>query len=565
LATDRRHESIRCWEWLSCSREGCEAHRSDDLRCWLAPNNLCFGNGFSLAERLSEKCLECPVFAANRGRAMGKRYSDRAVLDTLDALSTESVSLAGSFRDLENHAKGKSRQVELLSEVGRALQRTVEIERLLLVILTAVTAGHGLGFNRAFLMLVDSGDGTLRGRMAVGPAEAGEADGIWKAMEKEGKGLGSILSEISERGEEQNRRIMTLARRMVLPMDGINKVARSIIEGQSFIVRGAGQDPESRAIFELLGSEDFIIVPLVAEGKRLGAIVADNFVTRREITEEDRRILETFASQAALAMRNASLHSDLRRRLEELHTAHEQLRGKHIQILKAQTQVALGGLASTLFHDLRAPLVSIGLMARSAAADLGEGHAMRPRLEQIALKALEVEQHLATAGRSTRNEPAAADSVDMESVIRDSLDLLAGLMIRLGVESVVRFNAGGAVLTGSAIELRQLMLNLIQNAVEAMPGGGTVTVEAEWSGDMLRIDIKDTGRGIRTELRSKVFSAFFTTKSEGLGLGLFSAKRIVNQYGGRIEMRSEEGTGTCFTVLLPAQKQACGGGSSESR
>lgn len=556
-------EPIKCWEWLSCERDGCDAHRSADLRCWLAGNNHCFANGSSLAERLAGKCFECPVFAANRSRSYGKRYADRAVLDTVDAIFAESVDLAAEVRDLGTQAKGKSCQVELLSEVGRALQSTMEIDRLLLVILTAVTAGNGLGFNRAFLMLVDHEEDTVKGRMAVGPAEVGEADSIWKAMEKEGKILGSILAGLSERGDQHNQRITEIAERLVLPLDGDNKVTRSLAEGESFIVRHAYRDPEARAVAEVLGSDHFIVVPLVAEGEKLGAIVADNFVTRRDITGEDRRILETFASQAALAILNASLHSDLRSRLKELEIAHEELRRNHLQLLKAQTQVALGGLASTLIHDLRAPLVSIGLMARSAAADAGEEHSLRLRLEQIAEKALEVEQHLKAAGKSARSEIRRGDTVYIKSVIQDSLGLLRGLMMRLGVKSAVSFSAGNPGLKGSAIELRQLMLNLLQNAVEAMPGGGTVTVDTSMEGDMLRIDIRDTGRGIPKEVRPKIFSAFFTTKSEGLGLGLFSAKRIVNEYGGRIKMESEEGTGTCFTVQLPLRKSARGRRSSK--
>jgi two-component system NtrC family sensor kinase len=241
-------------------------------------------------------------------------------------------------------------------------------------------------------------------------------------------------------------------------------------------------------------------------------------------------------------------------RLKELEAAHEELRTNHLQLLRAQTQVALGGLASTLIHDLRAPLVSIGLMARAAAADLGEEHSMRSRLELISEKALEVEQHLKTASKSARSDVGRDDTVDIESVIEDSLGLLKGLMIRLGVESAVNFSVDNSGLKGSEIELRQLILNLLQNAVEAMPGGGVVTVETSTQYDMLRIDIRDTGQGIPAEVRPKIFSAFFTTKSEGLGLGLFSAGRIVDEYGGRIEMESEEGTGTCFTVLLPLRK-----------
>jgi len=491
LSSVSGHGPIRCWEWLSCEKDGCGAHRAEDLRCWLTGDNRCFSNGISLTERLAERCFGCPVFTANRSRAVGKRYSDGALMDTLVALFVESTDLAGRVRDLGAQARGKACQVELLSEVGKALQSTMEIDRLLYVILTAVTAGNGLGFNRAFLMLVDQGENTVRGRMAVGPAEAGEADLIWKAMESEGESLGGILSKLSGQEDRRDRRITGIAERLILPLDGANKVARTLAEVRSFIVSEASADPEAHGIAQVLGSNHFIIVPLIAEGTKLGAIVADNFVTGHDITEADRKILETFASH---------------------------------------------------------------LMARAAAADLEEGHSLRPRLEQIAEKALGVEQHLEAAGKSARKHTDRGEKVDIEWLIQDSLGLLGGLMMRLGVTSVVNCRAGDAVLNGNMIELRQLILNLLQNAVEAMPGGGTVTVETGTEGNMLRIDVRDTGPGIPPEVRPKIFSAFFTTKPEGLGLGLFSVKRIVHEYGGRIEMESEEGTGTCFTVLLPTGK-----------
>jgi signal transduction histidine kinase len=554
LRSSAKREPIRCWELLSCEEDACDAHSAEDLRCWMTGDNRCFPNGLSLTERLTARCFICPVFTANRTRAMGNRFSDGAVLDTLDALFAEAVDLSEQVNDLGTQARGKACQVELLSEVGKALQSTMEIERLLRIILTAVTAGDGLGFNRAFLLLVDEKDNMVKGRMAVGPAEPGEADLIWKAMEREGESLGGILSGLSGQEDRSHGRIMEIAERLVVPLDGPNKVARSLVETRSFIVSEASDDPEAQDIVRVLGSNRFVVVPLVAEGKKLGAIIADNFVTGRTITEADRRILETFASQAALAMLNASLHSDLRSRLEEVHRAHEELRRNHLQLLRAQTQVALGGLASTLIHDLKAPLVSIGLMARAAATDLEEGHSLRSRLEQISEKALEVEQHLEAAGKSGRKGSSPCVEVDMEALIRDSLGLLKGLMVKSGVRSVERFDSGEALVKGDLIQLRQLLLNLIQNAVEAMPSGGTVTVETGKERDLLRINIRDTGPGIPRESKPKIFTAFFTTKSEGLGLGLFSAKRIAQEHGGRIEIQSEEGTGTCFTVLLPSGK-----------
>ncbi len=568
---------VRCWEWLSCDRGDCLAHSSDDLRCWLAGGSLCFDGEKGLTGRLSERCATCPVYVAARDRATGKRFSDRAMIETLDALLAESASLASQVSALAADSRSKAVQVRLLSEVGRALQSTMDLDDLLRVILTAVTAGEGLGFNRAILLLVNEEQTLIEGRLGVGPADPHEADKIWKSMVKEGVSLAGILAERWSEGKGKNGAVTELAGRIVLPMDPeTNAVAACLESCTSFVARDAGKDPLSRVLARALGNDDFVVVPLVAEGRKLGAILADNFVTRRAIAPSDVRLLETFASQAALAVLNASLHEKLRRRLSQLEDAYDELSRKHMQIVRAETQVALGGLAGTLVHDLRAPLVSMGLMARRAAAEARDGE-VKDALEQIAAKVLETEDYLNVLARSARREARKAEPVNIEDLVGDALELLRGLMTSLGVEAVTDFGHGGASACGSRIEYRQMILNLMQNALEAMPDGGMLTIRTRRAGsgersgmDVVRIrrvpackgrsseeapikvSVEDTGMGIPNEARMRMFSAFFTTKPGGSGLGLLTARRIATDWGGCIEFESEEGKGTCFTVTLPA-------------
>jgi signal transduction histidine kinase len=544
---------IQCWEWLSCDKIRCEAHSSGDLRCWLTKGNSCFDTAVGLTQRLSDRCASCPVFAANRSRSLGKRLSDQAVIDTLDALFMESAQLTSEVERLAVESRGKSKQVTLLSEIGRALQSTMEIDELLLVILTAVTAGDGLGFNRAFLLLADETGSSIRGRMAVGPTDPGEADRIWRAMENEGRSLGGILAALWSDGKVRNEGITSIARRMVLSLEpGSNVVADCLEEGASFVAVEARKDPKTKHLARLLRNDHFLVAPLLAEGRKLGAILADNFVTRRRISTEDVRLLETFASQAALAILNASLHERLQQRLSQLEQAYEQLSENHLQLLRAETQVALGGLAGTLVHDLRAPLVSVGLVARTAASKLGDDDPTRKSLEKIAEKALEMEDYLKGVARSAERKAKDAEPVDISDLVVDALELMRGLMMRSGVEGITRFNHGRARVSGDYVELRQIILSLLQNSLEAMPMGGTLTVETGVRGSMIEVAIEDTGVGIPEAVKSKVFSAFFTTKPEGSGLGLLTAKRIVTDWGGNITFESTEGRGTCFTVLLPA-------------
>jgi signal transduction histidine kinase len=452
--------------------------------------------------------------------------------------------------EAESHLR--STQVAILSEVGRALQRTLETDEILLVILTAVTAGDGLGFNRAFLLLADEAGSNLTARMAVGPSNRDEAELIWKAMEQEGRSLGDILRRVSVKTGSRNRGIMKIAERLAVPVSaGDNIIARSLADSTSCLADAGDLRPEVRAVASILGGDHFLVVPLVAEGRRLGAILADNFITGRRIRQEDARLLETLASQGALAIVNASLHRKLRERVLELERLHEELTVNQLQLLRAERLVAAGQLAAVLAHDLKAPLVSIGLMARAAACGESDAGAVKATLERIGKEILRVEEYLKDFARSAGGGTRKSELIDAGELIDGCLGLLRGLMARNGVESVVNLGHGRVRVRGSAVELRQAMTNLLHNSVEAMPGGGRITVSTAADSGSLRILVGDTGGGIPEEHRARVFSPFFTTKSEGSGLGLLIAKRIVTSHGGRISLDSTGTSGTCFSIELP--------------
>jgi signal transduction histidine kinase len=471
----------------------------------------------------------------------------------VDALLAESLERTARLERAEAESRDRSAQVELLSEVGRALQRTMEIDEILRVILTAVTAGDGLGFNRAFLLLVDEAGSTIRGRTAVGPSSADEAELIWRAMRDQGRSLGEMLSGLPP-GERTGRGgIVETAERMVFsasPDD--NVMARSLEESRSFIITRAHERHEARRIASAIASDHFLVVPLVAEGKKLGAILADNFVTGRPILQDDVRLAESFASQAALALLNASLHRRLQARVGDLERANQELTHQHLQLLTAERLVAAGGLAATLVHDLKAPVVSIGLMAKAAASGLAGGGPMKETLERIAKEIVRVEEYLRDFARSAGNGSKRLEKIDFEALLLECLGMLHGAMVKAKVEVVTDFKHGGVRVSGSRMELRQMIVNILHNSIEAMPDGGRIAVATSVAGRMVAISVEDTGRGIPERHQARVFSPFFTTKAEGSGLGLVLAKRIVTGHGGKISLRSREGVGTCIMIELPA-------------
>jgi signal transduction histidine kinase len=375
-------------------------------------------------------------------------------------------------------------------------------------------------------------------------------------MEDEARSFGEILAVPSSGGGPGPGSIEELAQGIRLPFDPeTDIVARSMEEGVAFTADRARDIAEARGIADIIDSDCFIVMPLVAKGRKLGAIVADNFVTRRTISREDVRLLETLASQAALAVLNASLHTKLQERLGQLEEAHRQLMQDQLQLLRAERLVAAGGLASTFVHEIKTPLVSVGLMARAAAAEVMDGHKVRGVLEKIALEIVKVEDSLKHLVKSTSGAGGESRPVDVSSLVRESLDLLAGVISEAGIDVIYDPGHGDVAVSGSVLELRQMLLNIFHNSVEAMPDGGRLTVRTDLEGPMLRLTAEDTGCGMPEDVRDRVFSPFFTTKREGSGLGLVIARRIVTDHGGRLSFESKEGDGTCFHVLLPVAQR----------
>jgi signal transduction histidine kinase len=137
----------------------------------------------------------------------------------------------------------------------------------------------------------------------------------------------------------------------------------------------------------------------------------------------------------------------------------------------------------------------------------------------------------------------------LAEVVRTNEDLLARQRISLVVDSPPRL----PLIHGSHDKLKQVLLNLLLNARDAMPEGGRITIKVCSSRTVLRIDVRDTGTGIRPEHMSKLFDAFFTTKNEvsGVGLGLSVSYAIIQQHNGTIDAVSEVGKGSTFTIQLP--------------
>jgi len=293
-----------------------------------------------------------------------------------------------------------------------------------------------------------------------------------------------------------------------------------------------------------------ICVPSITRGKYMGNKLVAVFCmgTKKSgdmYSNEDIQLLSTLSNQAAVAVENAIMYSDLMKQFQELKETKDQL-------VQSEKLAALGTMAAGIAHEIRNPLTSLQLFVEMMAERFDD-HEFRQKFTQIVPPEVErlnrIVNDLVSFAKPSKliMEPAQVNDI-LEKTIR----LSEISFKKLNVKVIKEFGPVPAVMCDQQ-KLMQIFLNLILNGAQSMTTGGTLTVRTYFDdlGKNVCIDIKDTGNGISEENLKKIFAPFFTTKEGGTGLGLAITKRIIDEHKGEIKIKSIVGEGTTFTVELP--------------
>jgi signal transduction histidine kinase/ActR/RegA family two-component response regulator len=272
---------------------------------------------------------------------------------------------------------------------------------------------------------------------------------------------------------------------------------------------------------------------------------------QRPFSEGEERLLTNIADLAALALRSAQLFAERTKAYADLAAAHEQL-------VRSEKLRALGEMASGIAHDFNNVLASIVGRAQLLLRHIDDPKLRRwiEIIERSALDGAHTVRRLQEFTRIRRDQPFAA--VDLNQVVRDALDATESRWgaeaHREGIEIRVKsaLDPRRPHVLGHAAELREALVNLILNALDAMPSGGTLVLRTAEAGERVDLAVSDTGVGIPADLRGKIFDPFFTTKGpKGTGLGLSMTYGILTRHEARVTVDSEEGRGTTFVLSFP--------------
>ena len=254
------------------------------------------------------------------------------------------------------------------------------------------------------------------------------------------------------------------------------------------------------------------------------------------------------------------LYAEANRRNQELAQAMAQLRAAQQQLIQSEKLSAVGQLTAGIVHDVKNPLAIIRGLAELREDDPDLDEANRTNLAIIrenVKRASRIVSDLMTFARQSEVEVLEGDlRATVETVLR-----LTNYMAREArVDVHPELPATAVIATYDPRLLEQVLVNLIQNAIQAMPQGGRLTVRVAQTGETATVAVQDTGTGIAPEVLGRIFDPFFTTKpaGQGTGLGLSVSYGIVARHGGQIEVDSAPGQGATFTIRLPLQPPPAG-------
>jgi len=522
--------------------------------CWLS--TLADGDNGNISRQDDiVVCNECAAFKEIINRGFGRRTADMALGSTIATLlrqvSDRNVRLDEAKQQLEK----KVSELALMKIITDAVVKTGDLSRALKIILTGVTSGRAFGFNRAGIFLVDQRHEYLVGMDAVGPENWQAAIRIWNELHA--LSFEQQINNILKAPELERDYLQQIIEKIKIPLaNSSNFLLRALWSEKHTFFRKSEMDPfVVGRILKHLDFNEFVAVPLRAEGIPLGLMVADNFYTNKPITEASIDALETLANTCISVLEITVLHEQLSQRLQELERVNQLLRENQAYLLQAERLADIGRLAATVAHEFKTPLVTIGGHARRAMRDINTPKFKKKDLDIIISEIDRLEKITSEILEYSKPSKFDIKSYSINDLVKESLEFLEHKLLNLGIKLKVRCADSDPHIAVDERRFRQVMFNIIDNALDAMKPGMHLRVETRALEGYAALDIMDSGCGIPDELRDRIFTFFFTTKAKGSGLGLPISKRIVEDHGGYIEFESKLNSGTTFSVYFPISEQ----------
>ncbi|MCK4403942.1 MAG: hypothetical protein KAW02_02515 [candidate division Zixibacteria bacterium] len=475
------------------------------------------------------------------------------------------VEDVSSIINLHSNLQKKINELSILCELGKVLRSTLNLEEILQIVLIGVTAGQGLGFNRAFLLLLNQAGTMLEGKMAIGPSNSEEAKRIWDSLSAREQSLEEILHSYKDALKEKDVLVNQIVKKLKISLsDERNPLIQSMLNKKTFnIIRG--KEKTDKNLFEILQTDQFAVAPLISKDKILGVIVADNLINRKPIEDGDIKLLSICAHHASAAIESSQLYQELAKKVSKLAEANRRVAENSKRLLKMEKLSVLGQITSQVAHELRNPMAIIGGFAHSILKKMEKDNPNYEYIRIIFKETERMENVLNNVLNFSKPDKSHLKMVNINDLVDQTFEMMEPEIDSTRISMVKSPSSYLSSVRVNPDLIRQALLNIFRNAIWAMPQGGILSVTTRQTDKFVKIEVQDTGLGISGEHKSKIFDAFFTTKPEACGLGLTISSEIIKNHGGNIGVESVEGKGAIFYIELPLAEGQMTGRSLETR
>ncbi len=435
----------------------------------------------------------------------------------------------------------KDYHTSILSHLTETIGDETETDKLYYNILFGVTSGSGLGFNRAMLFLVEDDD--LEGKIAVGPDSFEDAIEVWNSLSS---------TEIDLNAEYpvdiKPNKLLEKVQKFKIPLSAGNILTQSVKRMEKIHVVDASNDERmDKEMREFMEVNEFIVMPLISFNKSIGVIVADNKYNMTGITHQSIDLLSIFSFQAASLIESYM-------NLIEVKGEMKKLEERQDAIVESEKMAAVGRIASHIAHEIRNPLVTMGGYAKRIVKSVQQENSEKKILQsaEIILNESErLEKILSNVMDFTRPSKYIKEFNDLNHIIRDTYWLLKNVLSEKKIKLKLDLEKNLPNVKSDFNQMKQVILNLFQNSMDATPEGGRIEVITESDDENVIIRVRDTGTGINEDDPNVIFEPFFTTKITGVGLGLANVKKIIKDHKGKIYVANRDEGGVEFTIKIP--------------
>ncbi len=532
-----------CWGKERITKEDCPNIHEEDADLLV-----------SRQRRILEKCSNCSRFK-NDLNTFGE--SGHPLAPVFSIIFSAFQRQKSQIDSLVSFLDSKTLEVRFLHELGSVLQSSVDLEEVLSVALTAITAGKGFGLNRAFLLIINRELGILQGHLAIGPRSYEEANQTWGEISQNDMDL-QMLAQNFRRNKLMSERAKfnDILQQLSVPLSDSSHPLISALNGtQPLLVENAFHNSDfSPEIANLLGVDMFLVMPLITQNRRVGLIIADNCITRRPITEEDMHSIQNFSFPVAFAIERASLYERVQEELNRVTEAGKKLKEQQELIVRMEKMALVGRITSSIAHSIRNPLMVIGGFARSILKNTPDHDPKRNFIDSIVGEARHLESVLDEILNYSDSLYPTKDFWDVNQLIDTSLREIQDFLLERGCTCVFNPKEG---LPLAYIDFKQVaycIRTLIMDSLDGRSGESIVVRVDEHEGDV-RITIEDKGRTVTQEELDTLLTPFAITHTMGSGLGLALCRTMLEKQDLPFIVIAPPERGISYTITLPTQKE----------